>query len=265
MYSFDSIKTGRVVKPKICILYSTPGLGKTTELSKLDDVFILPVEEGSNDLDVPRLNFGQAEGSERYKAESFDEVLAGLSLCASPDFPMKKIGIDSLSQVEVLIHKKVCEDNKVSQIEEIDYGKGYKFAMKYWYQFIDAIEYLRNKCGLYVFMTAHSAVEKFNDPKGEPYDFFSPQLRKEPMEYLIKNVDAIFFVNQKKMSRKVDMGFGRQEEKAIDTGQLEMLTKRNVTHVAKNRANPSLPESMPFDLNSKNLEYALALWEGRAQ
>lgn len=264
MYSFDNISTGKVVKPKICILYSMPGLGKSTELSKLDDVFILPVEEGTNDLDVPRLNFAQQGEQPRYKANSFDEVIAGLSLCANPEFPFKKVGIDSLSQIEVLIHKRVCEDKQVSQLEEIDYGKGYKLAMKYWLQFFEAIEYLRNQSGLYVVMTAHSTVDKFNDPKGEPYDFFSPQLRKEPMEYLIKNVDAIFFVNQKRASRKIDVGFGRKEEKAIDTGQIEMLTKRNVTHVAKNRANPSLPESLPFDKDSKNLEYAFALWEGRS-
>lgn len=254
-FDLSNITAGKVDKPKIGLLYGLSGLGKTTELSKLPEVFMIPVEEGSNEIDVPKMNFGTTE-SPRFKADSFQEVMDTLALCASPDFPFKNVVVDSISELEILIHKAVCNSNNVVSIEKIDYGKGYKFAMEYWLKFFTGIEYLRNTCNMGVWMVAHSDTHRFNDPEGEAYDYYAPQLRKEPMEYIVKNVDAIFFLTKKKAIRKVDAGFNNKEAKAVDMNQRILYTSQKVTHVAKNRAQPSLPEEMPLDIN-----LALDMWK----
>lgn len=253
-YNFDNITTGKVIKPKIGLLYGLSGLGKTTELSKLPKVFMIPVEEGANELDVPKMNFGTAE-SPRYKANSFQEVMDTLAMAASEGFPFKNVVVDSISELEVLIHKLICSENNVDQIEKIDFGKAYKWCMKYWLKFFEGIEYLRNACGIGVWMIAHSDTHRFSDPEGEPYDYYAPQLRKEPMEYIVKNVDAIFFLNKKKAIRKVDVGFNKKDAKAVDMNQRVIYTSQKVTHVAKNRAQPSLPDELPLDIN-----LALDMW-----
>jgi|3_EtaG_2_1085321.scaffolds.fasta_scaffold22727_4 hypothetical protein len=247
-FNFNNIVTGKVKKPKIGLLYGLPGLGKTTALSKLPDVLIIPVEEGANEIDVAKMNFGTQEAP-RFKANSFQEVIDTLQLGTQDGFPFKNIVIDSVSELELLIHKEVCLTNNVSSIEKIDYGKGYKFAMEQWLKLFAAIEYLRNNCNIGVWMIAHSDTQRFNDPEGEPYDYYAPQLRKEPMEYISKNVDAIFFLTKKKAIRKVDIGFNQKESKAVDMNQRVLYTSQKVTHVAKNRAQPSLPEEIPLDMN----------------
>lgn len=254
--SFDlsNIVTGKVNKPKIGLLYSEPGLGKTTALSKLNDVFLVPVEEGANEIDVPKMNFGTQENP-RFKADSFREVIDTLKMCGQEGFPFKNIVVDSISELEVLIHKQICLENNVDNIEKIDFGKAYKWCMKYWLEFFDLVSALRDQRGFGVWMSGHAEVKQFKDPEGESYDYYSPQLRKEPMEYIVKNVDAIFFLAKKKAIRKVDAGFNQKDVKAVDMNQRVMYTSKKVTHIAKNRANPSLPEEMPLDIN-----LALDMW-----
>tara|TARA_R110000851_G_scaffold187318_1_gene337115 strand:+ start:21430 stop:22221 length:792 start_codon:yes stop_codon:yes gene_type:complete len=247
-FDLSNIVTGVVKKPKISVLYGLSGLGKTTSLSKLPDVFMIPVEEGANEIDVPKMNFGTAE-KPRFKADSFQEVMDTLGLCAGEGFPFKNVVIDSISELEILIHKKVCQDNNVVSLEKIDYGKGYKFAMEHWLKFFTGVEYLRNSCDVGIWMVAHSDTNRFNDPEGEAYDYYAPQLRKEPMEYIVKNVDAIFFLTKKKAIRKVDAGFNNKDAKAVDMNQRVIYTNQKVTHIAKNRAQPSLPDEMPLDIN----------------
>ena len=69
------------------------------------------------------------------------------------------------------------------------------------------------------------------------------------MEYIVKNVDAIFFLAKKKAIRKVDAGFNNKDAKAVDMNQRVIYTNQKVTHIAKNRAQPSLPDEMPLDIN----------------
>ena len=106
----------RNLPPRI-LLYGGAGVGKTTLAACAPAAVFVPTEDGLGTLDV--IAFPQAK--------SFADVMAAMDALLNETHAFESFVIDSLDWLEPLIWTEVCIRQKVSSMEELNYGKGYMF------------------------------------------------------------------------------------------------------------------------------------------
>jgi len=237
--SLSNITQGRVNRPKIFLIYGVPGIGKTTAVSKMPNPIFLPTEDGQDELDVAKFPL----------MRSYEQVMEALSSLANEEHEFQTLAVDSMSSLELIINAKVCQDQNVTDISKIPYGNGPKLAFEYWEKFFNAISWLRDNKNMQIALISHPEITKTPNPDGESYDSYSPLLSKKALELFKQKCNAIFFANYKVFVKSVDKGFGQKDHKGIGNGERVMYTTARPTYIAKNQAQPSLPDEMPFDLN----------------
>ena len=101
--------------PSVLLLYGAPKVGKTTMLSKLDDCLIIDTEKGS------RMIEGYIQ-----EVNSRDELIETLiAIKESKDVKYKYIAIDTIDKVAEWAERRVCEEEGVTSIADLAFGKGY--------------------------------------------------------------------------------------------------------------------------------------------
>jgi hypothetical protein len=103
------------INPNVLLLYGAPKVGKTTMLSKLDDCLIIDTEKGSRMI-------------EGYISEvnSRDELIKMLvEIKESKDVKFKYIALDTIDKIAEWAERRVCEEEGVSSIADLAFGKGY--------------------------------------------------------------------------------------------------------------------------------------------
>ena len=103
------------LNPKVLLLYGAPKVGKTTMLSKLDDCLIIDTEQGANMVE------GYIES-----VNNRDELIAILKE-AKEGHDYKYVAIDTIDKVADWADKSVCQEENVSAVQDLAFGKG--FAM----------------------------------------------------------------------------------------------------------------------------------------
>ena len=101
--------------PSTLLLYGAPKVGKTTMLSKLDDCLIIDTEKGS------RMIEGYIQ-----EVNSRDELINMLiEIKDSKDVKFKYIALDTVDKIAEWAERRVCEEEGVSSIADLAFGKGY--------------------------------------------------------------------------------------------------------------------------------------------
>ena len=99
--------------PKTLLLYGAPKVGKTTALSKLDNCLIIDTEQGANMVE------GYIESA------NSREDLINLLQDAKDGHEYEYVAIDTIDKVADWAEKTVCEQECVSAIQDLAYGKGF--------------------------------------------------------------------------------------------------------------------------------------------
>ena len=103
------------INPSTLLLYGAPKVGKTTMLSQLDDCLIIDTEKGSRMIEV----YIQ-------EVNSRDELIETLiAIKDSKDVKYKYIAIDTIDKVAEWAERRVCEEEGVTSIADLAFGKGY--------------------------------------------------------------------------------------------------------------------------------------------
>jgi DNA polymerase III delta prime subunit len=108
-----SIRKAISTNPKVLLLYGAPKVGKTTALSQLKDCLIIDTEQGANMIE------GYVE-----QANSRDELVNILKE-AKDGHDYKYIAIDTIDKVADWAEKTVCQEENVTAIADLAYGKGF--------------------------------------------------------------------------------------------------------------------------------------------
>ena len=99
--------------PKSLLLYGAPKVGKTTALSQLKDCLIIDTEGGANMVE------GYVE------SVSNREELIKLLKEAQSGHEYKYVAIDTIDRVATWAEKAVCEEEGVSAVQDLAFGKGF--------------------------------------------------------------------------------------------------------------------------------------------
>ena len=114
--------------PKTLLLYGAPKVGKTTMLSKLDNCLIIDTEQGANMLE------GYIE------AINSREELVNLLKEATEGHEFDYVAIDTIDKIADWAEQSVCEEEGVSAIQDLAFGKGFALARN---KVLNTVKYLR--------------------------------------------------------------------------------------------------------------------------
>lgn len=162
------------------LLYGAPKTGKTTIASKFPDTLLLAFETGY--LAIPGII---AQPINRWS--DFKKVLKQLKEDAGPNARFKNICIDTVDIASDLCEKFICNNNQVSAIGDLAYGKGYKLLEKEFDETLRSIPQM----GYGLVMISHSQDKTFKDETGEEFNQIVPTLGNKPRLIVDRMADII--------------------------------------------------------------------------
>jgi hypothetical protein len=232
--NLSDLRTMRADKPPLWLIYGPPKIGKTTLASEFPNAVFVQTEEGTP-VGAELTSFGVLDS---YGA--VEEALAALF----GEHDLKTVIIDSLSALEPLIWREVCERNKWSSIELPGYGKGYVEADLIWRDFVTALLALRRTRGMTIVLIAHSEIKRIEDPIHGPLDRYAVQLHKRAVDIIYKECDVIAFMNYRISVQEVKGKFNQTSRKGVGAGQRVIYFADRPGFVAGNRRN--LPDELDY-------------------
>lgn len=230
--SLSSLRKGGMNKPPRLVVYGTEGIGKTTFAASAPNPVFLDIEDG-------RQSVADSDG---WNIASFDECMEALGVLYTENHDFQTVVIDSLDWLERLIWEKVCRDQNVKSIEDIGYGKGYVQAANYWLQFIEGMDALREEKGMISIRLAHSIIQRFDPPDGEPYDRYQIKLHKTASGLIRENSDIVGFCNYHVSIVKTEVGFNKKVARGAGGHLRYLFLEERPAYQAKNRY--GLPEKI---------------------
>ncbi len=221
---------GKQELPPFIIVYGSGGLGKSTFASEAPKPIILDVEGSTNNLDV-----------ERVAVQKFVHVREALHELATTKHGFKTVGIDTLDAMEVLLHKQICEEDNVSNIEKAagGYGKAYKACIQVYSDMHAEIVALQRQ-GVQTIALCHDLMVTYKDPTTDnDYSRFRMKLNDSAAassaKFWYDRADVVLFAKRKAVSVG-DSG------RALDAGGHFLYTQGRAAFDAKSRY------QVPFEL-----------------
>lgn len=232
--SLADLRTMHADKPPLWLIYGPPKIGKTTLAAEFERPVFLQVEEGTP---------GGAELTSFGLLSEFKQIEeAMIALFGEHEF--KTVVLDSLSALEPLIWREVCDRNKWSSIEAPGYGKGYVEADLIWRDIINGMLALRREKNVTVVLIAHSEIKRIEDPINGPLDRYSIQLHKRAVDIIQKECDVIAFMNYRVSVQEVRGKFNQTSRKGVGAGQRVIYFADRPGFVAGNRRN--IPDELDY-------------------
>lgn len=241
MSMLSKVTSGKVIKPRRVLAYGVGGIGKTTWASQAESPLIININDGADDIGTPSTPIIK-------DWQSFAEVCGEL---VNEDHDFKTVIIDTLDDLEALIFADVCANNTerpgVNEIEEIGYGKGYKFARAYWRKVLSAFEAMRQR-GIMIIMIAHQEIVNIpNIETGDEFARYVPNIHNKSLPMITDWCDEVLYMTYKTIVSSKAGDFGKKNTFAIGDGERVIYTTARPYREAKNRL--GLPDELPMPVD----------------
>lgn len=236
-------KCGKQNLPRRTVIHGVHGVGKTSFAIKSRNCIVIRTEDGCGDFDVAYSPM----------VKSFEHLLELLTDLGRNEHGFETVIIDSLSALEPLIHKFVCENQtndkgqRVKSIESFGYGKGWLHAMELgWRPLMAYLNALRSKRKMGIILIAHTDVVRFDDPTSAPYERYKPAINKLAAAEIMQWADEVLFATWKTYTTTVtDEKRDMKLTKGSGDGERVIYTTERPAWMAKNRL--SLPDEISLD------------------
>lgn len=226
-----NISKGKKKIPYKVVIYGPEGIGKTTFASKFPAPIFIDTEDSTARMD----------GVDRFDGiKTLDEVNLAIETLRTEDHSYQTLVIDTFDKLELMINDKVCEEQKVTGIEAIGYGKGYTYVAEKVNKLLGALDALRMAKGMNIVIVCHAQMRKFEQPdEMGAYDRWELKLSKKAAPMVKEWADMVLFANYKTFVIKDGSSNKAQGGKRV------MYTTHNPCWDAKNR--DGLPDQCEFD------------------
>jgi hypothetical protein len=241
-----------VYSPPVMVIYGGPGIGKTSfgigadastkySVGKENHLLINIDYRGAD-----RLVCNRATDLLNKPIQSVADIDLIFKYIAENDHDIEWLVFDDLSTMEEMFVTEVCTDNKVSAINQIEYGRGYELARAKWYHLFLLIKDLQEVKPIGIILIGHTKVENVKDPVSESYSRHDLQLDKRSKEIIKKSVDLIGFAHKKVLTKKSDAAFGKKENVPVGKSERVLTIAPDLEGFeSKDRFN--LPEEIQLD------------------
>jgi hypothetical protein len=234
MISLSSLSRSSTKPPRV-LIHGMPGIGKTTFACSAPAPVVIQTEDGLGTLDVPAFPL----------AKSYDDVMQAIGALYEEPHEYQTVVLDSLDWLEPLVWAKTCATLGVDSIEEPGYGKGYVESERWWRALFTGFTALRDHRNLVVVMTAHSQVQRIEDPLHPAYDRYCLKLHKRAAALADEYSDVILFATTEVRMVGEAQKFSKDKRlRAVSDGDRIVHASPAPAFLAKNRY--SLPATMPL-------------------
>lgn len=257
--AFALVEKGKKLMPPRILLYGLDGLGKSSFAAQAPDPIFIDTEDRLREINAAKFPH----------STTYEDVFSKLRAVSKDQHSYGTVVIDSLDWLERLIWDYVCrQDPKgASHIEKVGggFGKGYKFALDHWREILNLVNECNVKRGMVVILTAHTNIERFEDPENPAYDRYEPRLHYLAGDMIREAVDATLFLTKRLAVKRDEMGFGKERGLGVavgaDGGERILRTVGSPAWVAKNSYN--LPSELPFPRTGAWDIFVNAMMKGR--
>lgn len=240
--SLATLKRGVQASPPIICMYGDEGIGKSRFASNAPNPVFIFTENSQGNLDVAN-----------WHVTSYEEVMEAASTLLEEEHDFKTVVFDSLDWFEPMVWRYLISQQPTTEkgkpvvnLEDYGFGKGYKYALDYWKDFIDLVEQLRTKRNMAVIFLAHPTLTKISPPDGDSYDSWTLKLQNSDKvsakDKITEYCDMVLFANWKSARTEEELGFGNTRSRAIGRGERIVHTEKRPAFDAKNRYD--LPEAI---------------------
>lgn len=242
--SVSSITRGKVQEPYRIVVYGPEGIGKSSFAAGAPGVVFMPVEDGSGHLDVARFP----------KPQTWKEIREGIRELITSPHKHETLVVDTLDAAEALLWRHMIErdvfvpssksNEKLRDIEDYGYGKGFQKALEDWRGFLKDLELLQERRGMNVVLAAHSQVRNFKNPAGPDYERYELLLNAKAAGLIKSWAKSVFFANYETFVKEEK---GSKRVRGVDTGARFLFTERRAAYDAKHRGHVAeqIPLSWP--------------------
>ena len=178
------------------------------------------------------------DGIPRYFPEKYQDVLEILDALATQPNEYKTVVVDTLDAVQKMLFDYIAMKNSKQTIEDIGYGKGYKFAALEIPNLLAHFEKLQKR-GVSVLMLCHAGIKTFANPEGENYDHYVPMLFESIATQIKQYADFTLFATYK---------VGVDAKKGVGGKERVIYTEHCAAYDAKSRC--EMPEQIPLDAHT---------------
>lgn len=221
------IKNSSVKKFPRIFIYGVPGIGKTTYAAKFPKPVFICTEDGAGELEIDRFPIVQ----------NLDQFTAHLNSVAKGEHDYKTLVIDSVDWLQGIIFDKVAEESGKPSFADIPYGKGFDAAVEKIGTITDTLDTIMYTRHMSIVLVGHSTVKTYNNPDGENYDRYQPDLHQKILAPIVEWADLVGFVNYDIYTKKDSSG----DIKAQGSGARTLYLEQRPAYVAKNRYHISEP------------------------
>lgn len=251
--SLESIQHGISKAPPILTIYGDGGIGKDTFASLAPSPVFIFTENSIGTLDVPRI-----------VATSYEDVMQATAMLISDKHEYKTVVYSTLDWFEPMVWgyliKQQPTDEKgrpATSVESYGYGKGFKYAINYWTDFIELVNRLRIERDMMVIFVAHPTIRKVTPPDSDSYDSYMLKLQDSDKvsakDKIVECSDAVLFANWRVALTDEKLSFGNSRNRGVGSGERIVYTEQRPAYEAKNRF------SLPAQVHVKDKEWS-DLW-----
>ncbi len=216
------ILKGKRQVPWQMLVYSVPGLGKSTFATTAPSPLFMDLEDGINQIDCHKTPLIQS-------SKSLIEYLR--YAYAHPEY--KTIVFDTTSSLESLFTKEILAEHKKDSLADLGYGKGYQVLQGKFEDLWEMTDKLKNQGGKNILWIAHEIIRKFDNPAGENYDRYHPRLYEKVAYALTSRCDVVGFAQYDVILKEKEKS--KDELRAVMRDRRILNVHESASHIGKNR------------------------------